>query len=323
MSERISSVPILITAYRRYDYLAQLLTTMPCDRQIYIVVDGPKDKEHSGDVAIVRSLVKAFVGERSNADLLIREENVGGPLGIPSSIDWVLGNEPSVCVIEEDCIPSELAFSYADYISEQARLLPGVAGATLNNFVSARKNKLFHSPFLSLFPHCWGWITDRDSWNAFRPSPDYLQQARSKGVLENLPQLLSKTFPYDFRAQRYWNLIFSDLLKEVRYHWDYTYTLRLWEAGAKFVAPPCNLVSNIGVDYRSQNCKSPSPNHLLSTPDSRDVHCRRSLFSPVQASYAYKAFDRLNQSLVFTPSVGIATRLKSRTTRLLESLGFA
>ena len=113
----MNPVPILITAYRRYDYLAQLLARIPNDRRLYIAVDGPKSKEVAGDVAVVRGLVEAFAETRSNTRLLIREENLGGPLGIPSSIDWVLDAESSVCLIEEDCIPSSLAFPYVDYIS--------------------------------------------------------------------------------------------------------------------------------------------------------------------------------------------------------------
>lgn len=317
-SEALPPVPILITAYRRYDYLAQVLARIPTDRRLYIAVDGPKMADHCDDVAIVRSLVRAIAERRSNTYLFIREVNIGGAIGIPDSIDWALKDEAAVCLIEEDCIPSGLAFPYLDSILRSVQRIPSVAGATLNNFLAARKGVSFPSPFLSIFPHCWGWLTTRDSWESLRPSREYLEKAISSGIEDRLPRILARTFQGDFRAQQYWSRAFSDLLMGRRYHWDYAYTLRLWDAGSKFIAPPCNLVSNIGIDSRSQNCQSLSPNHLLPIPDLEDNDFARSLFSPVNDLYDYRSFDKPNQALVFTPSASFTSRVKSRALSMLK-----
>ena len=42
-SREIPKSPILILAYRRFDFLFDLLSLIPVDRKIYIHIDGPKE----------------------------------------------------------------------------------------------------------------------------------------------------------------------------------------------------------------------------------------------------------------------------------------
>lgn len=305
----MNPVPLLIIAYRRHDFLAQLIASIPCCRPLYIVVDGPGCKAHEQDVAITQGVVSTLAQTRPDTYLLLRSSNLGGPIGIPAAIDWVLEREELVCILEEDCIPSPLAFPYIDRIRGDVVNNSLVAGATLNNFVAPRLHRSFRSPFLSVFPHCWGWLTYRSSWDNLRPSPDKLKDWNPPATAQRLEKVLSSTFPDDSTAQLYWRSVFKDLLGRTVYHWDYAYTLNLWDKGLRFIAPPCNLVSNIGTDNRSQNCKSASPNHMLTFPVSLDDSASIGLLNDLDVSYSYEEFDRTNQALVFGHSQSLLTRV--------------
>ena len=91
--------------------------------------------------------------------------------------------------------------------------LPGVAEATLNNFVSARRRKSFlHRSFRFFRMSGAGLLIV--ILGGFIALVLVLEQARSEGLLERLPQLLSKALPCDDRAQSFvscqitWELLY-------------------------------------------------------------------------------------------------------------------
>ena len=316
----VAKVPVLVVAYRRYDFLSRVIVEIPNDRPVYIVVDGPRDKSHESDVRITRGLVEAFAFSRRDVNILIRDVNLGGPLGIPAAIDWVFQREDQALIFEEDCVPSPLCFPFVDNILPSFANCPSAAGVTLNNCVAARGIKNYSAPFLSIFTHNWGWLTSRKCWERLRPDPRAIGPMSSCKISSELRSVLATTFPGDVVAQHYWKAIFESLLSGESYHWDYNYSMNLWLAGLKFIAPPCNLVTNIGIDGRSQNCKSKSPNHLLPITSDASDGSASGLFHALDENYSYKVFDKLNQSIVFTPPASAMVRSRQFLSRLLRRL---
>lgn len=304
-----SAVPILIIAYRRPDLLVGLLQAIPDDRRLYIVVDGPKSPDHLDGVIETRSLVTAWAQSRRGVKLCLRDHNMGGPDGIPSAIDFAFTHEKILCILEEDCIPSPLAFSYVDYASAELEASSSIAGGTLNNFVAARLGTRFPSSFLSLFPHCWGWYTTKEAWSSLRPSRDEFRSF-SSGEVSCVDSVLLQVFPNDRRARHYWRPIFKKLIACESYHWDYAFTFKMWSQGKKFIAPPVNLVSNVGADDRSQNCKTAGPNHFLKTPVGSRPADIAHLLQPVSRCYDYEDFDRINQALVFPSKLSLRAMVR-------------
>jgi hypothetical protein len=316
----VKRVPVLVVAYRRYDFLARVMVEIPNDRSVYIVVDGPKAESHESDVRITRGLVEAFAASRRDVDILIRDGNLGGPLGIPAAIDWVFEREDQALILEEDCVPSPLSFPFVDNILPSLAKCPSAAGVTLNNCVAARDIKNYSAPFLSIFTHNWGWMTSRKCWELLRPDPQSIGAMSSSKTGPDVRAVLATMFPGDLTAQHYWKTIFESLLRGESYHWDYAYSMNLWLAGLKFIAPPCNLVTNIGFDERSQNCKSKSPNHLLPFISNASDGSASGLFHALDENYSYKVFDKLNQAIVFTPPASSMARSRQFLSRGLRRL---
>ena len=125
----------------------RLLDCLPSDRQILICIDGPRIPEHEPSVSLVRNLAYEFSVRHPSVAVLARKDNIGGPIGIPLAIDWAFESVDQLLILEEDCIPSDLAFSYIDKISSSINANELIAGATLNNFLAARANRQFDSPF--------------------------------------------------------------------------------------------------------------------------------------------------------------------------------
>ena len=311
-----NKVPILVIAYRRHDILRRLLDCLPNDRHIYICVDGPCIPAHEQDVDLVRNLVDEFLRQNHFCAVLIREENFGGPIGIPMAIDWAFEHEDEICILEEDCIPTHLAFTYIDRIFPFLHGSEIVAGATLNNFIAARFGRKFDSPFLSIYGHIWGWAITKNAWFMLRPSPEIISSLRFQISRKALKEMLYRKLPGDFFAQLYWRRIFESILDGSRYHWDYAFLLRLWCSDLYFVAPPCNLVSNIGFDERSENCKIKSLNHELPVATSDNLSDCLALKRLPDLNYFYQDFDKFNQLTVFNS--GFFHEIK-RNVRLLIS----
>jgi hypothetical protein len=214
--------------------------------------------------------------------------------------------------MEEDCMPSMLAWEYIDHIASSIKLDMRIAGATLNNFVSARLGKTFKSPFLSQFNHCWGWVTTKESWILLRPNPE----THSMGSLSyrniQIEQVLKARFRGDERAKQYWSRIFTGLINKSFYHWDYSYMLNMLQLGLFFIAPPVNLVSNTGAGETSLNCKKATKNHFLSVVNDKSGKTAVAMNRDPDLDYCYDNFDRLNQRIVFS---------ESKLSKSIDSLG--
>jgi len=293
--------PLLVIAYRRHDLLANLLENLPNERQVYVVVDGPARSEHLKDVAMSQSVVSRWSSSRPKTSIWLRDHNMGGPDGIPAAIDWALSEEQSICILEEDCVPSSLSYRYIDRVLDQLQHRPDLAGGTLNNFVAARRGLAKAQPIISLFPHCWGWFISKKSWQAIRPHRNDFGPQGEISHRNELSQLLKHTFPGDADAQFHWMQIMQRLIRQEIYHWDYAMTLKMWNRGLKFIAPPINLCSNIGHGEQALNCKKASKNHYLALPTEPRAIDLLNFTLPNQGSYRYRDFDRADQRTILSP----------------------
>lgn len=310
-----NTVPVLVISYRRQEHTSALLNRLPGDRRVYILSDGIRCADHAIEVAKTRAAIQEYCSVNNNAVFRFRDSNRGGPDGIPEAIDWALSQESAICVLEEDCIPSSLAWNYIDRIAPSLSLSSRIAGATLNNFVSGRLGKIYKSPMLSLYNHCWGWATSKQSWRILRPNRAQYSMASPNYLRLELEAVLNSRFRSDSGARQYWRRIFNQILLGKIYHWDYAYMLNMLRLGLFMITPPANLASNTGAGGASLNCKEATKNHFLPVAEDGSKEASLALQNAIDPVYSYEDFDRLNQRIAFGPP-----KLRHRITDLLRKV---
>jgi hypothetical protein len=91
--------PIVIFIYKREEKFRKLINSLRPFRpkKLFIVADGPKNEEDWSTINKTREVVKEI---NWNANVLTNfsEVNLGGPIRIPSGLDWVF-DQVDKCII--------------------------------------------------------------------------------------------------------------------------------------------------------------------------------------------------------------------------------
>src|SRR4051812_30205728 len=124
-----TETPVLVLAFRRPELtgrLLQLLTDCAVG-PIHVVVDGPRAgrDDDARQVKATREVVLGFGLPAQN--VVLREANVGGPLGVPQAIDWFLGKNDRGIILDDDLRPQPSFFRFAAELLARYEHEPKVA----------------------------------------------------------------------------------------------------------------------------------------------------------------------------------------------------
>lgn len=157
-------VPVLIACYLRPSNLQAILEIISeSPRRVYIQIDYPPLQFMNLHLEIL-STINSFT-TKLEIVTKINPENLGVQFAVPFAIDWVLGIESSVLVLEDDCIPNQSALAFFD---ESISLISGKVVLISGRCPSVEVEKSELS--LSNYALTNGWLVTKQSWDLIRPT---------------------------------------------------------------------------------------------------------------------------------------------------------
>lgn len=162
--------PIIIFAFNRTAPLHNLVESLKkcpesASSDLYVFVDGPRNKKESSNVQEVQDYVKTIDGFQ-NIMLDFASENKGLGPSIINGVSSVIAKHGKAIVLEDDLIvtPNFLAFMNLglDKYFDNKKIF-SICGYT--NKVSCPENYDFHAYFCTR-SSSWGWATWKDRWES-------------------------------------------------------------------------------------------------------------------------------------------------------------
>jgi hypothetical protein len=207
---------------------------------VYFVVDGPRNKDESTEVQIVRDYVKSLKFYDANKTIF-REKNYGINKSISEGLDWFFSTNPLGIILEDDCVPSLDFFYYVENClsyfkdDEACSMISGI-----NLFPD------LHNPVYDMgrirFPQHWGWATWKEKWVESRNSTALVSKLFnffkytffSKGI-----RLIDKTKLI---------LLLISNSRNINPSWDENFLVFMISEGKFSVYPKVNLIDYLGND---------------------------------------------------------------------------
>lgn len=241
-------LPVLIVCYLRPEKLEVLLgELMNSGRKVFVYIDR-------ATAPYLELNTKVFeVAEKYKGHIDIKiywtEKNQGVGLGVPTALNWVFGFEDEVIVIEDDCLPTNNAYTFFD--DQSLRISDEIVMACgTSPWQTERSNSRADSLSVSSYPLIWGWSTNSKSWFKLQT----LIQTRTphlrvlKAILLNPSRVKILCFFYAavIRVNR-------GKLKA----WDSPVALEMLLSGYKAIIANKSLIQNSGQDENASHFSNP------------------------------------------------------------------
>lgn len=251
-------VPILIITFNRPNYTKKVLAEIfKCNpSELYVFQDAAR-KNNDNDLYTciqVREIVDSYKSDKCNIHKYYAKENLGCGAGPKTAIDWFFSHVEKGLIFEDDCVPHQDFFTYAEELLERYRDDDRISFIGGCNYWAKKSNESYF--FTSGHHLTWGWATWKRTWQHF----DYTLSGFDKKSFGEVLKYYYKTL----RQQEYWLNIF-DLVKKDQMQgscWDYQLYFSCWKRKMIAIAPSKNLVTNVGSGEDATHTKSES-NALL------------------------------------------------------------
>lgn len=240
--------PLALFIYNRPKTLARTLTKVREIRpgKLYVFGDGPKPKDAADAQKCLEA--RALLENLDWPCDVIRSynsENKGLKKQIEDQLTFLFSCEDAAVILEDDCLPENDFFRFCEEGLRTYAHCPRVMAITGNQYMEAQSE-----PFLSRFPHCWGWATWRRAWEAYDKNisgwPEFKTTARWK--VEFLPE-----------EKKFWEPLFDRVHQGELNSWAYRWLATVWMHDGLVLTPPVNLVSNIGFGEDGTHCRAVTP----------------------------------------------------------------
>jgi hypothetical protein len=232
--------PVLLLAYNRPEQTERVLQRLKdCGvTNLFVSQDGPKDendKQQTKAVELVISKYETIISETSKSS-----KNLGCKAGVISGINWFFSNVPEGIILEDDCLPNDAFFDFANQLINQYReelLVSMISGG--NPLGKWESEAGYH---FSRTGHVWGWATWKNRWENFDSTlPEFSSFVNKNGFERKLG-------PTQLAASRK-DLTQRSLEGEID-TWDYQWNTHLLMNNGLAVIPENNLIENIGFDSK-------------------------------------------------------------------------
>lgn len=238
--------PVLIIGFRRLSPLQRVMAAVreAHPGEIYLFIDGarptadgapdPKSRE-------VQAWASAWADEDPRHRLRIEPSNRGISYGVPTAIEWVLGEgHDALIVLEDDCLPSPDFFPWMQEMLSTYADDPRVMMISGDRFVDGTAPSESEASYhFSRLTATWGWGTWARAWSAYRPALDDILAGR------NVPEVGGALAT---RAQRRrWVATWTRQRHDLDHAtWDSVWFFAMTGRGGLCAVPSRNLVRNIG-----------------------------------------------------------------------------
>lgn len=232
-------IPVLIIGYKRPQLLKEQLSIINSwNTKVYLFIDKGSEVESNENAELIQ--VAEELESLNRLTLKISTCNLGVAHAVPTAVDWVLSEEESVIVLEDDCIPSlefmDFVKRYSSFVLNNVVLISG------SNWDQQGHNSRLDLPItLSSYPLIWGWYTNKRAWQKL----NILRNQRVKS-LDIVKVVISR--PNKLIPTLYFLALEIRTLKGLVNQWDGKLALRMLIANMCGIVPNTLLTQNIGND---------------------------------------------------------------------------
>ena len=256
------NTPILFVIFNRKDVAVtcfeQIKKIQPT--KLYIAGDGPR-----ADVKGEENLVKETRESIINAvdwdcelQTLFQNQNLGCKQGVYTAVSWLLENEESGLIIEDDCLMRDSFFKFTEQLLEKFKDDSRVGMICGANY--APKANIPDSYVFSRYKSCHGWATWRRAWKYMDIEMTWAQTEYCDSVINNMG--------YKSKDVRYWKYRQKAIdIKDVN-TWDWQWYFTLAANSMMAICPKHSLTSNIGFgEGATHTSQSKIPETFISHED--------------------------------------------------------
>jgi len=232
--------PILFLIFNRPETEKRILEAIKIAKpeKIYVAADGPRPTKEGEKIKCeaARRLIDEKIDWGCEVKKLYRKDNMGCKNAVSSAINWFFENEEEGIILEDDCLPSNSFFKFAEEMLDKYRDDERINIISGDNF--QKKNAVYSgSYYFSKYSHIWGWATWKRSWEKYDVK------------IKDWPRLKNdRNIKFgDFIEDKYWRMIFDKVYKGEIDTWDYQLAYTGFKNRLLNVMPAKNLVENIGI----------------------------------------------------------------------------
>ena len=236
------SEAVLLIGFNRPELLAEVIERIRvvAPPRVYLAVDGPRP-DRQGEVDKVRACQELASSIDWNCEVftLFREQNLGCGRGVSGAITWFFEREERGIILEDDILPAPDFFPYVEAMLDAHATDPQVACVTGTNFIPPADQSDSTTPRLTRIPLVWGWATWRRVWTEY----DFdIVGWREGWDASAMKYAMGGTRP----AKLLWSANFDLMARHAIDTWDLQFVYACMRRNHLTVAPPVNLVANVG-----------------------------------------------------------------------------
>ena len=303
MKNKQFDTPILLIAFNRPEttchVFEQIRKIKPS--KLYIFLDAPRN-EFESDIDLVETCKVLLDDSQINWPCKVQrwlaDDNLGQAIGISSAITWAFESTERLIILEDDCLPNLSFFEFCQTMLtkyENNERIMHISGTCYQNGgLSGDENH-----FYSMVNHIWGWATWKRAWNKY---DFWMEQFPEMKRSKKIQQIFGNA-----AIGKYWHDRFDQVYNETKKRsWDDQWQYTLFENYGLAVVPNVNLISNIGIQSRSDGL--PAAFHFTETKSWRNENTHAQL---IQEKRYYAHFTHVMG--VENPSVIVKTFLRFLT----------
>jgi len=207
--------------------------------KLYIISDAPREgrEEEKKKVAETRSYVEEHVDWECEVIKNYAEANMGCKKRVASGITWLFEKEEAAIILEDDCVPKQEFFRYAQEMLEKYKDDESVYMVSGTNDLPGYEIKGDYA--FSHFASIWGWASWRRAWSEhydinMAKWPKAREEKRLRSLFGNALQY--KLFVRDA------DKIHAGLVDT----WDMQWVFTILDNHGAGITPKGNLIHNIG-----------------------------------------------------------------------------
>jgi hypothetical protein len=221
--------------HRRADTTRQVFSAIRkyAPSKLYVFADAARIGRNESELVLEARQETENVDWPCEVHRHYESANKGVDKSILDGLDLVFESNNSAIILEDDCLPSDSFFPFAETLLKHYKNSPNVGMISGTNLTGTRVTEF---PYMFIgHPYIWGWATWSHTWKNFRTTAD-----TRKSFFNSLPAVRGL-----FSKVLFWNLLARETALRT---WDIPFAKYVHSKKLFCAIPAVNLIENLGFD---------------------------------------------------------------------------